>query len=94
MFLGSQTTFFHGPADTRRLARLGHAIKRPQFVHKSFKRDFAIANLGSVFRGRHHRPRGSMRQAHRRLRAIDMLSAGARGTVCIHAYFPLQRGPV
>ncbi len=94
MFLGGQTALFHGPADTGRLAWLGHAVECTQSVHKTFKRDFAVTDLGPVFRSCHHHTRGRMRQAHRRLGAIDVLSTGTRGTVGIHAHLPLQRGTV
>src|SRR3989344_8686854 len=71
--LGIQPSLLRGPADAGWFARLGYAIQHAQSMAQGRGGDVAVADLGTIFRGRHHHARWQVGQAHRRFGAVHML---------------------
>lgn len=94
VLLGDQSSFYRSPADAGCLAWFWYAIEGAQFMDQPFESNHTIADLGAVFRGRHHHTRRQMGQPHRRLGAIDMLTARTGSAVGIQPYFMPKNGAV
>ena len=92
--LGIQPSLLRGPADAGWFARLGYAIQRAQSMAQALEGDLAVANLGTIFRGRHHHARWGMSETHRRFGAVHMLPTGTLGAIGIHAHLAFQAGAI